>query len=169
VLRQIASLASSAATLDEILKFSVQELTRLLKADISLIFLLDETNTELRLHQASAVGIPDGAAGSTLHLAVDDPQFYFTITGRMHVLVSGKMADETILPPFYRTVITLLNMQSAIVIPLIVRDRGVGEFWLGSHNEEFFDRGDLLTVSTACGQLAGVVEQSSLAAQTDES
>jgi GAF domain-containing protein len=41
-LRHIASLSASSATLDEILKYSVQELARLFQADASGIFLLDE-------------------------------------------------------------------------------------------------------------------------------
>jgi PAS domain S-box-containing protein len=168
-LRQIASLASSTATLDEILKFSMQELVKLLKADIGLIFLINETGSELRMHQASAIGFQAEATRRAIRVAVDDPQFYFTVTGRKHILVSRKMSEEKALAPVYRALITLLDVQAAIIVPLVVRDRGVGELWLGSHSTEFFDRSDLLTVSTACGQLAGVVEQSFLVAQTDES
>jgi GAF domain-containing protein len=55
------------------------------------------------------------------------------------------------------------------MVPLIVRDAGIGELWLGSVNQDYFDLGDMQMVSTAAGQLAGVVEQSYLSSQTDES
>ncbi len=41
-LRRIASLVASSAALDEVLQFSVQELTQLLRADVAAIYLLDE-------------------------------------------------------------------------------------------------------------------------------
>ncbi|MBK6794834.1 MAG: GAF domain-containing protein [Anaerolineales bacterium] len=49
-LRRIASLAASSATLDEILKYSVQELARLFGADTGAVFLLDETRGLLFLN-----------------------------------------------------------------------------------------------------------------------
>jgi GAF domain-containing protein len=62
-LRRIASLTSSSATLDEILKFSVLDLARLMQADMAAIFLLDENRGELRLHKPSTFGIPRNRYG----------------------------------------------------------------------------------------------------------
>ncbi len=50
-LRRIASLTVSSATLDETLKYSLQDLGRLLRADKVGVFLLDESRGELRLHK----------------------------------------------------------------------------------------------------------------------
>ena len=65
-LRRIASLASSAATLDEILKFALQELSHLLQADLAFIFLLDQGQSALRLHQSSMFGRPQTFPGLSL-------------------------------------------------------------------------------------------------------
>ena len=50
-LRRIASLSGSSATLEEILKYSVQELANLFQADVGAIFLMDESRGELRLRR----------------------------------------------------------------------------------------------------------------------
>ncbi len=54
-------------------------------------------------------------------------------------------------------------------MPLVVRDEGIGEIWIASHQPDFFDPGDVQLMATAAGQLAGVVERSYLLIQTDES
>lgn len=61
-LRRIASLASSTATAEEILHYSVQELAHLLQADLGVIFLLDKLSGILRLHLNSLFGLPAEAA-----------------------------------------------------------------------------------------------------------
>jgi GAF domain-containing protein len=56
-LRRIASLVVSSATLDEILHFSVHELSQLLRADVGAIYLLDDQTHELQLHPESTWGV----------------------------------------------------------------------------------------------------------------
>ena len=70
--------------------------------------------------------------------------------------------------PFYHQLTQAWQVVSVISVPLIMRDVGIGELWLCSRQDGAFDQGDLQVVATAAGQLAGVVEQSYLGAQTDE-
>ncbi|MRR31257.1 GAF domain-containing protein, partial [bacterium] len=58
--------------------------------------------------------------------------------------------------------------ESAIVVPLAVRDRSIGELMLTSKKIDFFNNFDLQVVSTAASQLATAVEGASLSTQTDE-
>jgi GAF domain-containing protein len=71
--------------------------------------------------------------------------------------------------PFYQQLLGALGMPSLVGVPQVVRDEGIGELWFASYEANFFNQTDLQTLSTAAGQLAGVVEQSFLVAQTDES
>ncbi|WP_299025310.1 GAF domain-containing protein [uncultured Thermanaerothrix sp.] len=167
-LRRIASLASSAATLDEILKYSLQELVRLLHADCAAIFLLNSSRTALELHYPSYFGETVQGGNFAPRLLVDDPQFPFTVTGGQDALRSGQLSLETTLIPFYQQLRQAWGVESVIVVPLVVRNEGIGEIWVGSRRSDQFDHADLQLVFTAAGQLAGVVEQASLAAQTDE-
>src|SRR5262249_18354402 len=52
-LRRIASLTASPATIDEVLRFSIQELSNLFHVDLAAVFLIDEQLGELSLHRDS--------------------------------------------------------------------------------------------------------------------
>jgi len=91
------------------------------------------------------------------------------MAGSQHsLLLKQKSTDKPIIP-FYQQIIAEWGLESLLVAPLIVRDEGIGEIWMASCSPGFFDQGDLQTLSTAAGQLGGVVERSYLMSQTDES
>ncbi len=101
-------------------------------------------------------------------MPVDDPQYHFTVTARLHAFSTRIVNDEKVVIPFYQQLAQTWQVVSLVAVPLIVRDIGIGEIWLCSHRDGAFDQGDIQVVATAAGQLAGVVEQSYLSAQTDE-
>jgi PAS domain S-box-containing protein len=168
-LRRIASLAVSSATTEEVLRYTVQELARLLQADLAAIYLLDETRGVLNLHSESLFGLPVESVGSLAQLNVNEAQFHFTVTGSSKPFLSGHLSDDQHLLDVYRTIFTSLEMESAIIVPLVIREHSLGELMLTSKKTNFFNNYDLQVVLTACGQLAAVVEGASLSTRTDES
>ena len=168
-LRRIASLASSTAALEEILKVALGELSRLLSADMAFIFLLDSQQGMLRMHQGSMFGRPQSFPGLAFSIAAEDAQYPFTVTGSQRGLLARNVNDEKTIIPFYQQLLQAWQVVSVVAAPLVVRDAGIGEIWLCSRQAGLFDQGDLQVVATAAGQLASVVEQSSLRLQTDES
>ncbi len=167
-LRRIASLASSSATQDEIIQYTVQELGRLLQADLGAIFLLDETGGVLRLHAGSLFGVLPENADALTHLYVDDPQFHFTVTGSQIPFITGRIGEDQRLLAMYRSIAASLGMESAIAVPLVVHERGIGEMLVASKKVDFFSENDLQIVSTAASQVAFAIEGASLSTQTDE-
>jgi GAF domain-containing protein/nitrogen-specific signal transduction histidine kinase len=168
-LRRISSLAASTATLDEVLRFSVQELANLFQSDLAAVFLIDEQIGELSLHRASVVGASVDSVEALARLHVDDPQYRLTISGSQKPYISGRLSADRHILPVYRPLVNILQVESAIVVPLIVRDRSLGELMLGSRKAEFFNNYDLQIVLTAAGQLASAIENASRSSQTDES
>ncbi len=168
-LRRIASLSGSSATLDEILKYSVQELANLFQADAGAIFLMDETHGALRLRRESTFGVSEDINSSFIQIFVDDPNYRYTVSGSQKPFLSGRLSTDRRILSAYRPLTTALMMESAMVVPLVVRERSVGELMLGSKKVDYFNSYDLQIVSTAAGQLATAVESSSLLAQTDDS
>ncbi|RPJ49147.1 MAG: GAF domain-containing protein, partial [Chloroflexi bacterium] len=179
-LRRITSLASSAATLEEILQYSIQELARMLRADVGAIFLLDQEHGELKLHHPSIFGSTPQLAAQPpdriTHMTMDDPQFHFTVTGSQHIQILGSIfqgsrggeARRAVIP-FYKAVFSHWGLESIVAVPLVVQNEGIGELWFGSLSMDSFEQGDAQVAATAAGQLAGVVEQTFLRGQTDES
>jgi PAS domain S-box-containing protein len=168
-LRRIASLSGSAATLDEILKYSMQELARLFQADAGAIFLMDETRGELRLRPESTFGIPEDINVSFLQIFIADPNYRFTVSGSQRAFLSGRLSVDRRVLPVYRPLSTTLKVESAIVVPLVVRERSIGELVLGSYKADYFNEFDLQVISTAAGQLASAIESAELMLQTDDS
>ena len=167
-LRRIASLAASTATLDEVLRFSAQELARLFQSDLAAIFLVDDPLGELHLHRPSVLGISDEPIEALARLHLEDPQYRSTVSGSQKPLLSGRLSTDRRVPAAYRPLANVFQVESAIIVPLIVRDRSLGELMLGSRKAEFFNNYDLQVVLTAAGQLAAAIENTTRATQTDE-
>jgi PAS domain S-box-containing protein len=167
-MRRISSLTSSAATLDEILRYVIQELARLLQADTAAVFLLDEERGILQLQSGSLFGVPLEVVEPLDKLFVDNTQFHLTVTGSQRSFFSGNLSEDQRILDIYRPLTDVLKMESVILVPLVVRDQGLGEMMIGSRKREFFNNFDLQTVATVAGQLATAVETNSLLSQTDE-
>ncbi len=166
---RIASLASSSATLDEVLRYALQELARLLQADMAAVFLLEEPRRVLRLHMGSLWGASSEIAEPLSRLFVDEPQLRSTVSGSRRAFLSGHLSEDKRVLAVYRPLIEKLGVESSMVVPLVVHERGIGELMIGSRKLHFFDNYDLQVVSTAASQLAVAVEGTTLMAQTDES
>jgi GAF domain-containing protein len=162
-------LASSTATLDEVLRFSVQEMVRLLQADLGLVFLYDEALGKLSVHPPSVVGISDDGLKSIAEIYVDPAQFRLTVTGNKRFLMSGNLSDDIRVSPLYQNYVEKFDATSAIIVPLIVRDHGAGEILVASKQKDYFNNYDLQVMATAVSQLSSVVEREQTANYTDES
>lgn len=167
-LRRIASLAASTATLDEILRFSVKELASLFQGDVAAIFLYDEQVGELRLHTESVMGATADALSALARLHVDPAQYRYTVSGSQQAFLSGRLSSDRRVLTSYRPLVTTLQVESAVVVPLVIRDKSLGELMLGSRKAEFFNDYDLQIITTAAGQLASAIEGASRVLLTDE-
>ncbi|NUM46942.1 MAG: GAF domain-containing protein, partial [Anaerolineales bacterium] len=168
-LRKIAALAGSAATLDEILKYSLIEISRLLHVNSGVIFLLDDERYELSVHKESIMGISSENIARFPRIYMDDPIFRNYVTISQHIVTYGLLNQPGATPEFYENFFKAMSARSAISVPLIVRDRGIGEILLSSKEENFFSQADIELALTTAGQVAGAIERSSLYTQTDES
>jgi len=168
-LRRIASLAVSNATLSETLCYSTKELANLFQSDLGAVFLLDEQIGELRLHRESVYGASPDAVDLLARLHVEEPQYRYTVSGSQKPYLSGKLSADRRILPVYRPLVTVLQVESAIVVPLIVHERSLGELMLGSRKTEYFNSSDLQIATTAAGQLAAAIEDATRATETDAS
>ncbi len=166
-LRRIASLSASTASVDEVLEHSMRELAHLFQADTAAVFLLDEQGGELRLHRPSVYGVRQEALEDLSRMFMADAQLRLTVTGSQKPFLSGRLSSDRRVLPVYRPLITTLRMESALVVPLVVRDHSLGELMLGNRKPEFFNSYDLQVVTTAAGQLASALESTRLISQTD--
>ncbi len=168
-LRRIASLVSSGATLDEVLKFSIQELARLLRADLAALYLHDPEDGGLHLHQESVFGSLKEHSKDFEQLAVDDPRFRLSVTASRQPFLTKDYLTDPLVPELYLPVLQSLGeVHSLIAVPLEVRDRGIGEILLVGRQASQFTRSEVQLSGTVARQLAGAIERSSLYQETDQ-
>ncbi|MBN2148577.1 MAG: GAF domain-containing protein [Anaerolineales bacterium] len=168
-MRRIASLTGSVATLDEILAFSLRELARLLRADVGAIYLIDENRDSLRLHKDSTYGASSELPARLMRVSMSDPEFRATVTATRRPFFTDDVNQEAVLLSIYKPLAETWQMKAMLSVPIVVRDRGIGEIVLASRQQEFFNRSDLTQVATTASQLATAIEKSTLYTQTDES
>ena len=171
-MRRVASLVSSSATEEETIRFSLQELVQLIGADAAIVFLLDDKEGALIAHKSSLYSrhYEDIEGESDFpKLYIDNPQYRLTVTGSQHSFVSGNLqADQRVLD-FYRPLVDVYKMVSALVVPIVTHERGVGEMMLTSRLPDFFTHYDLQSARTVADQLSIALEASKNLEQTDES
>jgi PAS domain S-box-containing protein len=167
-LRRIAALIGSTATLDETLQFAMQELGSLIHADGGSVFLYDESTGVLRSHLASTFQVPDDVKEVLANVYIDPVQFKYTATGSQRPFISGNLADDRRILPFYRPFIKEMESQSAITVPMVSHARGVGEIMMESRRPDAFTEIDLQVMVTAAGQLATAIDRSQTVTYTDE-
>lgn len=167
-LRRIASLANSNATLDEVLKYGIQEVASLFQADLGILFLLNEARGELALHTGSAVGIRAGSEDLFPNLVIDAPEYLLTVSGSQLPAISGRLSVDRNVASYYRPLVDKLGMESMVAAPLIVRDKALGELLLSSHKTDHFSSDDLQVVSTIARQIATAMDSQELLTQSDQ-
>ena len=140
----------------------------LFQASSGAIFLLDEARGELAPDPNSLVGVMEEKVSVFHPIFVDDPEYRLTVSGSQRPFLSGRLSVDRRVLTFYRPLVTGLGLESAIVVPLVSREKTLGELMLGSDKIEFFNNYDLQVISTAAGQLASAIESLHLLSQTDE-
>lgn len=167
-MRRIASLVSSTATLDEIITYSLQEMSQLLQADAGAVFLLDEREGVMYAHQPSLFGIPEELRDTLSRIVVKPAIYRMTVAGSQRPFLSGNLSkDRRVLPP-YQALVRRLSMESVVSVPLVVRGQGIGEMMIGGRRQDMFSNPDMQIASTVASQIAVAIENARQAGDTDE-
>ena len=119
VLRKIASLAKSNATIHETLKFSTLDLARLLQADTAVVFMINPSGQELKLHQESAFGIPAQVLQSFSRISTQEPGFDETVCYSQKLVMTGDLEKLDPIPSLYKPFSENLLIRSLVAIPIL--------------------------------------------------
>lgn len=152
-LQKIARHANSAPGLDDLLINSIKETALLFLADVCAIFIMDENSGIMQAHIPSAYGVPQKFIKPLSRLVVRPPAFKMTVAGSMKPFVSANLPKDRRVLPIYRAIVRNLKICSALVVPIIIHEHGMGELMLGAFAENQFSTHDLLTAETIASQL----------------
>src|SRR5579859_4282599 len=164
-LRKIAELASSNLPLTEILQGVVQETQRLVACDVVTLGLLDDLTGELTIRPETSIGLEGLSAPFSIDAYSPDFQTSVVITGRP--LMSNDLRRDGAVLPVYRAMADRFKFDGLIQVPLVIRERGIGELLIANRGEKDFGSDDLRLIQAIAYQLASAVERSRLYAATD--
>jgi len=131
-LRRIASLAGSSATLEEILKYSLQELANLFSGRYWRDLLNGRSSWRVALHRESTYGISSDISNTFIQILWMTSIIVTTVSGSQKPFLSGRLSTDRQVFAYLSPLATVLLIESAIVVPLVVREHSIGELILGS-------------------------------------
>ena len=166
-LRRISALASSNATIEEILSFTINEFALLLQAELGLIYLFDQFSSKLAIKTDIGYG-KEEIAKPLSEISSSSSIFLDTVTNLKKPLLLGKFDETEPIPAFYQELMTAYGLQSAIIVPLMTREASIGEIIFGSNSISFFDQNDVQLILSAANQIATVIDKESLSTKALE-
>lgn len=167
-MRQLAEIVSDNTTLDEMLGRAAAEIRKLFNCDIVAVSLLDESSGELRTIPDWTNGL-EGQLTQPLTLDVYSAGFEASPVMSKRAFMTNDVLNDGRVMPIYRAVAERFKMIAVIQIPLIARDRGLGELTVASRTEREFNHDDVRLLQAIGAQIAAGVERLMLYQATDAS
>ena len=168
-LREFSAMAAAGTDLDTILRQAVAKAASLLRFDLGVISLLDETRGELIPHLASLYGDARDDDLDIARIRTDDPQFAYSATRTRRPFITGRAQTDRRIVGLYRPLIERYQVNSVMDVPLIAGDHCLGNLIAAAYRERAFTRTDLQLLATIAAQVASAIERARLAAATDQS
>ncbi len=128
---------------------------------------MDENIGELRIHEESLYGINPEFLSKMRRINANDPDFRRSVTQSKQPYITANTDEDPEIISIYRPLIQALQIKSAVHVPIIVRDRGLGEVIVASQTVESFSQSDIQLAITVASQLSVAIERAYLASQTD--
>ncbi|MEJ5222966.1 MAG: GAF domain-containing protein, partial [Anaerolineales bacterium] len=167
-LQHIIRLMSTAADLDDALRAVMEVVGQTCKADSVALFLYDEQQGALRTHMRSLYGVPTDLNDPLAKLYITPSQFKYTVTGSQKPFISGSVSQDRRVLRLYRPLIRRAGVESAIVVPLTARNRGMGEMMLSSRSLNAFTEDDMHWAASVASQIALAVDATSMSGVNEE-
>jgi GAF domain-containing protein/AmiR/NasT family two-component response regulator len=149
-LKDVGRYTSTEMPLEELLKKIIQEVARILKAEICLLFLKDESKTSVRLEQA--YGIPKQALSGAHYEIGEGMSGEVARTGRPAMAASGARTGkyDKEIETYLRTASPKQGgIESLMVVPIKAKNELLGVIKvINKYNGERFDHDDLSLLET---------------------
>ena len=164
-LRTIASLASSGTSLQDIIQASMRETAMLMRCETAGVALIDEQTGKLVLTPEYFYGISNFI--EPFELDIYQPGMEMSTAVSKRSFLSNNITQDDHVLPIYRAFCDRFNLTQVIQVPLIVRDRSIGELSVSNRHNEDFTRDDVRLLKAVAAQLSAVLDRSRLFESTD--
>jgi len=159
-LARIAALATSTLDLDELLDRVMSETLRLLEAEKGVLLLYDEQQDALVARYLASAGA-DQEVVERFNIPTSAEGFEQSIFVRGGSYFCNSPESDLDIIPAYRTHINALGVRNFAGVALRLKDRNIGELYLGDR-EGGFGREEVRVLKAAAGYFASAIENSRL-------
>ena len=154
IMRQLAEVAGAMTTLHESAQALLKAVTVATGSPVAFLTILDPAG--------NLVTLPEHVYGSEMTeptmVSAFSPNFQFTVTMSGRPYIGNDIANDTRVTPEYRHNSAATGVLSAILVPLAVGDRRIGELGI-ANRERPYDITDLPVLQTIAAQIAPAIDR----------
>jgi PAS domain S-box-containing protein len=155
-LRRVAELAGSVVTTQEPFTPVLAEISKLTRSPMVYINVLDQQTGSLIVYPRWIYGAD---LDEPIVQQLTDSQFGFTPAVSHRPLVVNDITKDAYAMRIYNIVATKMGIDSAIVVPLVVGDRSLGELGVANRKNPPYSKDDLGTLVTVASQIAAAIDR----------
>ncbi|MFN8372575.1 MAG: GAF domain-containing protein, partial [Anaerolineae bacterium] len=155
-LRRVAELAGSVVTTQEPFTPVLAEISKLTRSPMVYINVLDQQTGSLIVYPRWIYGAD---LDEPIVQQLTDSQFGFTPAVSHRPLLVNDIAKDTYAQKIYSVVASKMGINSAIVVPLVVGDRSLGELGVANRINPPYSKDDLGTIVTVASQIAASIDR----------
>ncbi len=156
-LRRVAELAGAILNADEPLTPVLAEIVELTESQIAFVSIFDELGLHLVVHPRYAYGIELGEPVIQDVVRTGD-HAQAALTRRAYI--NNQLATDK--RGTYRLLASQLNLTSAVIVPLVVGDRALGELGIANRSGRPYGPADEAVLSTVAAQVGAVLDRVTL-------
>jgi GAF domain-containing protein/HAMP domain-containing protein len=150
---EVAQISTSATTLDEMLKRTVQLIVERFGYYHAAVYLLDRGGDEATLRQAAGQSAEELMAQG-LHVAVGSR----SIVGNVSATNKAWVVSDVKQDPYYLEIDSLAETQSEVAVPLNIGELVLGVLDVQSDELKVFDEEEVTTLQTLARQIASAIQ-----------
>ncbi len=164
-LQQVAEIAFSATSREEIFAKVLEQITDVMEVDLAGFGMLETQTGKLKYDQETVYGIK---LNNPIVFDVYSTGFANSVVLSRKPLRTINIADDERALPVYRQIFGSLGIKDIVVVPMISNQRVVGEFFLANKQQGIFNEDDEQIGLTISAQVATALERVQLQSSVDQ-
>lgn len=164
-LRQVAELASAVITPDQPFTPVLESIARFMSSSVVFITIIDHTTNNLISYPRYIYGVPNAAP--QMYEMSSNPDLKYAVALTKRPFLTNDLLNDKRVISNYRVTAQRYGFHRAVVVPLLVGDRSIGELGVANRDSLYTEQ-DVVLLSTVASQIAAALERLLLYESTGE-
>lgn len=164
-LRRVAELASSVITPTQSFEPVLRAISGFLDSPVVFINVVDQSTFSLITYPRWTYGMD---ISEPVIQDLSSPEFKHSVALSGRTFLSNDLVSDLRVIPSYRQVAQRIQLQRAVLVPLFVGERNLGEIGVANRTDRPYNNADVVSLSTVASQIAAALERLLLYEATGE-